>query len=530
MAAAGAPRRGRRAVRHGARGRPGAVPARSASPSRSARTRCRCGRRGSDGGSEHAVVVAPLSLIVSAFAPVRRRAAHADAAAARRPRATDAACWSTSAAAGTALGGSVAGAGLRPARRTSAPDLDDPGAPRGASSPRSRSCARRACCSPTTTASDGGLFATLAEMAFAGALRPRRSTLSAPRRRRLLAALFAEELGAVLQVRAADARTRVERARAATASTAARRSARPTRDERDPHHARRRARSSTSPRVDLQRAWSRDHLAMQRLRDDPECAPRGVRPDPRRRATRASRRALDLRSRRRRRRAVRRARRAAARSRSCASRASTARSRWRRPSTAPASRPYDVHMSDLIAGRVDARRLRGLRRLRRLLLRRRARRRRGLGQVDPVQRPRARRVRRPSSRGRDTLRARRLQRLPDDEQPARADPRRRRTGRASCATAPSSSRRALVLVEVLPIAVALLRRHGRQPHAGRDRARRGPGRVPRRRRSSPPREPWWRCAIVDNRGAPTERYPDNPNGSPQGITGAHHRRRPRSRS
>jgi hypothetical protein len=79
--------------------------------------------------------------------------------------------------------------------------------------------------------------------------------------------------------------------------------------------------------------------------------------------------------------------------RSCASRASTARWKWPPPSTAPASRPYDVHMSDLQAGVCIWLTFQGLCRLRRLLLRRRARRRPGLGQVDPVQRTPARRIR-----------------------------------------------------------------------------------------------------------------------------------------
>ena len=61
------------------------------------------------------------------------------------------------------------------------------------------------------------------------------------------------------------------------------------------------------------------------------------------------------------------------------------------------------------------------RRLRRLLLRRRAGRGRGLGQVDPVQRARARRVRRVLP-PRGHVRAGRVQRLPDDEQPAHAHP------------------------------------------------------------------------------------------------------------
>jgi phosphoribosylformylglycinamidine synthase len=36
-------------------------------------------------------------------------------------------------------------------------------------------------------------------------------------------------------------------------------------------------------RVDLQRAWSETSFHMQQLRDNPECAQRGVRPNPRRR-------------------------------------------------------------------------------------------------------------------------------------------------------------------------------------------------------------------------------------------------------
>ena len=57
----------------------------------------------------------------------------------------------------------------------------------------------------------------------------------------------------------------------------------------------------------------------------------------------------------------------------------------------------DVHMSDIIAGRVSLRELSRLRRLRRFLLWRRAGRGGGLGQVDSVQSARARRVRGASS-------------------------------------------------------------------------------------------------------------------------------------
>src|SRR4029079_16647326 len=141
--------------------------------------------------------------------------------------------------------------------------------------------------------SDGGLFATVCEMAFAGhcgvsvsldALtfdawiddvdgfkRGKEDQLAGRLRERALAALFAEELGAVLQVRAAD-RTRVmdELRRHGLGELAVligspngrdeivfTRSARPVLKEK---------------RVDLQRAWSETTFLMQQLRDNPECA------------------------------------------------------------------------------------------------------------------------------------------------------------------------------------------------------------------------------------------------------------------
>ncbi len=39
------------------------------------------------------------------------------------------------------------------------------------------------------------------------------------------------------------------------------------------------------------------------------------------------------------------------------------------------------------------------------------------------------------------------------------------------------------------------------------------------RRSWPQHRSWWLCASWTTDGRPTERYPFNPNGSPQGITG-----------
>jgi phosphoribosylformylglycinamidine synthase len=141
--------------------------------------------------------------------------------------------------------------------------------------------------------SDGGLFAAVCEMAFAGhcgvsvnldALtfdawtddvdgfkRGKEDQLAGWMRERALQALFSEELGAVLQVRAVD-RTRVmdELRRHELGdvsfpigSTNGRdeilftRTARPVLKEK---------------RIDLQRAWSETTFLMQQLRDNPECA------------------------------------------------------------------------------------------------------------------------------------------------------------------------------------------------------------------------------------------------------------------
>ena len=61
---------------------------------------------------------------------------------------------------------------------------------------------------------------------------------------------------------------------------------------------------------------------------------------------------------------------------------------------------------------------------------------------------------------------------------------------------------------------------------GGDRARRRLCRISRSRRSSPPRSRWSRCALSTIAARPTETYPYNCNGSPQGITGPHDGGRP----
>ncbi len=141
--------------------------------------------------------------------------------------------------------------------------------------------------------SDGGLFAAVAEMAFAGHCgvtlsldglvfdrwsddvdgfrRSNEEQLAGRTRERVLQALFAEELGAVLQVRASDRARVMEQLRSSgigelshvVGSTNPRdeivftRNAKPVFREK---------------RVDLQRAWSETSFSMQQLRDNPDCA------------------------------------------------------------------------------------------------------------------------------------------------------------------------------------------------------------------------------------------------------------------
>ena len=118
------------------------------------------------------------------------------------------------------------------------------------------------------------------------------------------------------------------------------------------------------------------------------------------------------------------------------------------------------------------------------------------------------------------LRARRLQRLPDDVHAAAADPRRRALAaiRAQPFGAVRGPRRA---GRSAADAVDLLPRHGRLAAADRGGARRGQGGVQRAKR------PNGDCAnggLVACAGSTTtarsrRRYPSNPNGSPAGITG-----------
>jgi phosphoribosylformylglycinamidine synthase len=112
--------------------------------------------------------------------------------------------------------------------------------------------------------SDGGLFCALAEMAFAS-----RCGLEIDVRGEALATLFAEELGAIVQVPSATANSVVVAAE--SAGLAAERLGRPVPGERV------RITCAGAPvldesRIDLHRAWSSTTHAMQRLRDNPRSA------------------------------------------------------------------------------------------------------------------------------------------------------------------------------------------------------------------------------------------------------------------
>ncbi len=117
--------------------------------------------------------------------------------------------------------------------------------------------------------SDGGLLVTLCELAFAGrcGLDIHLDDLDG----NPLALLFAEELGAVIQVRHDDTDTVLEALRHAGLGRHSHLIGRPAEDARI-RIGRGRETWIDRPRAELQRAWSETSHAMQRLRDHPECA------------------------------------------------------------------------------------------------------------------------------------------------------------------------------------------------------------------------------------------------------------------
>ncbi len=140
--------------------------------------------------------------------------------------------------------------------------------------------------------SDGGLFATVCEMSFAArrgvslhldalcydplmndvdGIERRPELLDARMKERLLAALFAEELGAVIQIRRADRCAVMRTLREAGLGACAHLIG--TLNDADEIRVFRNAKSALARRrVELQRAWDEVSFRIARLRDDPDCA------------------------------------------------------------------------------------------------------------------------------------------------------------------------------------------------------------------------------------------------------------------
>ncbi len=208
-------------------------------------------------------VTAPLSLIVSAFAPVR------DARRVLTPQLAlsgddTVLVWIDLSAGRQRLGGSALAQAYSQLGDT-CPDVDDP-ARLAAFFAAIQALHYEGLLLAYHDIADGGLLATLVEMAFASRCG---LELALPATDDPLATLFAEELGAVVQVRAREL-AGLER-RLAPAKLMMHVIGRPTRSGRIrvTHGA---VRLLDEARVDLHRAWSATTQALQRLRDNPEAA------------------------------------------------------------------------------------------------------------------------------------------------------------------------------------------------------------------------------------------------------------------
>ncbi len=216
-------------------------------------------------GDSSKSVVAPVSLIISAFAPVKdvRRTLTPVLLMDERPTSL----WLIDLGGGrNRLGGSAL-AQVYGELGDVPPDLDDP----------QRLLKLTAALSELRAAnlllayhdrSDGGLFATLLEMAFAGGcglhVALPAAAGSAP------AQLFSEELGVVVQIMAADEPRFAQILAKYGLSEAALYLGAPTSDMRVQMKIG--TTEFDESWVDLRRAWSETSWQMRRLRDDPQCA------------------------------------------------------------------------------------------------------------------------------------------------------------------------------------------------------------------------------------------------------------------
>jgi len=241
---------------------------------------------------ENKQVTAPMSLIVSAAAPVddvrRALTPQLDASADTELILIDLGAGKQR------LGGSMLAQVSRQIGND-APDLDDPA--RLAAALRAvRSLNRERKVLAYHDRSDGGLFAALCEMAFAGrcgltiyidvlAMDPvaedwgdykiRPEQMNVRRNEQTLRALFNEELGLVVQVRKDERSAVMNLLRAEGLGAISHVVARP--NDRDVIEIWRDAKSVfAKPRAELQQVWSEVSWRIARLRDNPDCADQEV--------------------------------------------------------------------------------------------------------------------------------------------------------------------------------------------------------------------------------------------------------------
>jgi len=235
-------------------------------------------------------VIAPLSLVVSAFAPVE------DARGTLTPRLRidlgESELVLVDLGEGrNRLGGSIL-AQVYSALGDTGPDADDPQRVKGLFD-AVQALAREGLLLAYHDRSDGGLFAAACEMAFAGhcgvtlnldaiafdaALedvdafkRDSEAQLTGRMNDLALAALFSEELGALLQIRASERSRVMDLLRAHGLGACSHVVGQP--NARDEIRITRNGRAVfAEPRIALQRAWSETTWRMQALRDNPGCA------------------------------------------------------------------------------------------------------------------------------------------------------------------------------------------------------------------------------------------------------------------
>ncbi len=228
-----------------------------------------------------ATMAAPLSLIVSAFAPVtdvRRALTPEIGRAQRQGAADDTVLVLVDLGRGRHRLGASALAQVYGKIGSEAPDLDDPRLLR-AFFAAVQSLTVAGTLRAYHDRSDGGLFVTLVEMAFAGGAGLAIDVAGIASKADVVAALFSEELGAVIEIASGDVGT-VQQAFAAAcaaeglgadAAIAITQVARViTGDAVTIAHGATSLAAFT--RRQLRAAWSETTLAMQSLRDDPACA------------------------------------------------------------------------------------------------------------------------------------------------------------------------------------------------------------------------------------------------------------------